>query len=99
MHSLLPATLLALLVLTSADAAAAATPPVNVTLYAEALCPYCAGFVANEAADLLGCWGDDVRLRVVPWGNAVRTTVWEGGRGGGWGLHGTLPLKDGHPCL
>ncbi|KAI3437801.1 hypothetical protein D9Q98_000248 [Chlorella vulgaris] len=70
--------LLRLLAVTAALALGAAgtatdVAPVNVTLYAEALCPYCASFLAETLAPLLDNGFDNViDFRYVAWGNARR---------------------------
>lgn len=73
--------LLRLLAVTAALALGAAgtatdVAPVNVTLYAEALCPYCASFLAETLAPLLDNGFDNViDFRYVAWGNARRDEV------------------------
>lgn len=43
---------------------------VNVELYMEALCPYCAGFVREQLGDVMRELSDLVDLTLVPFGNA-----------------------------
>lgn len=69
-----------LLLATAATLAAATLPPphangwwhrrADVTLYAEALCPYCAGWLASQALPFVHDLGGVAQLHVVFWGNA-----------------------------
>lgn len=68
-----------LLVLTTAALAAAATPPpingwwhrrADVVLYAEALCPFCAAWLAHDALPFAHDLGAVAQLHAVFWGNA-----------------------------
>lgn len=43
---------------------------VHVTLYLEALCPYCAAWLAKSALQFDHDYGSIAKLHVVPWGNA-----------------------------
>lgn len=43
---------------------------VDVTLYAEAMCPYCCAWLAKRALEFDHELGGIAKLRVVPWGNA-----------------------------
>lgn len=43
---------------------------VDVVLYAEALCPYCAAWLADRALEFAHEYGGIAKLHVVPWGNA-----------------------------
>ena len=103
----------AALLLLWAAAAAAARPvawpwhaKVDIALYAEALCPYCASYLANKAESLAHDYADIARLRLVPWGNARAspngTVVCQHGEaevGGGEGMKGAprSPSRAGHP--
>lgn len=67
-----------LLALLAASAAAAATRPVawpwhakvDIVIYGEALCPYCASYLAKNAEALAHDYAAIARVRFVPWGNA-----------------------------
>ncbi|KAL9247037.1 hypothetical protein vseg_020508 [Gypsophila vaccaria] len=64
--------LLHIVLLISSTSTSCNAQKVDLTLYYEALCPYCSYFIAH---DLLRLFTDDlisiVNLRLVPWGNAA----------------------------
>lgn len=67
---------MAVLHLTAAAVSEEAPAKVQVDLYMETLCPYCARFVHKQLGDLYESDGfaDIMQLRVIPWGNAHNDT-------------------------
>lgn len=46
-------------------------PIVELSVYYEALCPYCGNFILNQLAELFKTdIAQIVNLRLIPWGNA-----------------------------
>lgn len=74
--------------------AAAGQQPVQVTLYAESLCPYCKNWILTQAQSLFDeGFSSFIQFRYVAWGNAWqgRVSKWGvcvGGFFGGGGVGG-----------
>lgn len=64
--------LLSLLLPTQTSAARPPPPPIDITLFMETLCPYCANATVNQVKPLMKhpVLGDAIRLTFVPFGNA-----------------------------